>query len=457
MNKKSKITIFTLAIICLLALPFIVNAALVPCGGHDGTPEKCQLCHFLILIRNIVDFILKAIVPLAALFVMAGGIMILVSRGGQMAIQGKKMITYAVIGIIIALVSWTIVNTIIVALVNTDEFPTPWNAWELDCPIINIPLEEPALITSYELINDTSIPIQYSKNNNSLIDKILKIFTKESLAQITPGVSPGDTIRYTATYTDISTVDLSNLIITIDYDQDLISSLPTISAGGIDDGSEISWDLGDLNIQQSVTVYFDFILISDINTLLQNAHNNKEKSLFQTIREILDPIIKKASGQISPITIIRYQNTISISSNEAEPESMDDPLEITISSGLFAERQYYLIADINNDDQPGPGDKIRYTIKYHNPMPFPFPNTIIISDYDQSSITITNIDGGGVDDGDRITWNLGNLAEEEPPANNPGCIGYEFTITSGGTISNVFYVISDGGILETSDDELIGN
>jgi len=457
MNKKLKTITFTLAATCLLMLPIVVNAALVPCGGHDGTPEKCQLCHFLILIRNIVDYILKIIVPLAALFVIAGGVMILVSGGGQIAIQAKKMITYAVIGIIIALVSWTIINTIIVALVNADEFPTPWNAWELDCPIVSIGLEPPALITSYELINDTSIPIQYSKNDNSFFNKILKIFIKESLAQITPGVSPGDTIRYTATYTDISAVDLSNLIITIDYDENLISSLPAISAGGIDDGSEISWDLGDLNIQQSVTVYFEFILTSDIDTLLQSAHKNKEKSLMQIIKEILNPITKKASGQTSPITIVRYQNTISISSNEAEPESMDDPLEITISNGLFTERQYYLISDINRNGEPDSGDQVRYVIKYHNPTSFAFPNTIIVSDYDQGSITINNVDGGGTDDGDRITWNLGSLAEGEPPIESPGCISYKFTIGSSGAILNVFYVISDGGILETSNDELINN
>jgi len=463
MNKNYKKLIFIVLILCLITLPLLASARLVPCGNNTSGVPECKLCHFLILIKNIVDFMLDIIFPLGIFAVLAGGIMILLSRGTQMSIQGKKIITSAIVGIIIALVAWTIVNTIIIVLVGGQNFPGfSWDwfhlDWDMSCPIVTIGLYEPNWRSTYTIRDDTSIPINYSQKN-SFIDQIIKLFTKTSSAQITPGVSPGDTLRYTGIYTDISSVDLSNLVIVVDYDQAKISSIAEISPGGVDDGDKITWNIGPLDTQQSATIYFDFVLLDDVNMLLQSSQKENKKSFTNILKSLFNPITKKASGQTSPITIIHYTNIVHVSSNEAETESLNDPLEIRIPAGLFAERQYYLITDINNNGQSGSGDEIRYNIKYYNPTPFAFTNTIIISDYDQSLITITEIDGGGTDDGDRIVWNLGSLPEGEPLINNPGCIGYKFIInqSSSGVISNNFHVISDGGILETHNDQLNTN
>jgi len=191
--------------------------------------------------------------------------------------------------------------------------------------------------------------------------------------------------------------------------------------------------------------------------LLRGSQSKKENdnSFSRIAKAFLKIIGKKASGQTAPITIIYYQNTINVSSNQAEPESLDDPLEIRVAIGLFAERQYYLTLDVNGDGVPSVGDRLRYNIKYHNPTSSAFNDVLIISDYSQGFTTITSIDGGGVDDGDKVTWNLGDLEEGEPSPERPGCIGYDLTVIQrpgGLVIPNRFYIISEGGILETGND-----
>jgi len=108
---------------------------IVPCG-RPGTPD-CQLCHFFVLAKNIITGSLQAVAILASLFVVIGGILILTSGGSpEPMTKGKKAILFAVIGVVVALVAWVIINTVIGLLVNPDVFPWPWNKIPLDiiCP-----------------------------------------------------------------------------------------------------------------------------------------------------------------------------------------------------------------------------------------------------------------------------------------------------------------------------------
>ena len=59
----------------LISVPFLSQAAgLVPCGG-DGEP-RCEFCHFFVLFKNVVDFLLKYVIPpLAILMIAIGGFM----------------------------------------------------------------------------------------------------------------------------------------------------------------------------------------------------------------------------------------------------------------------------------------------------------------------------------------------------------------------------------------------
>lgn len=119
-----------------LLLPFCVSAGaltgpIVPCGGRGQ--KDCTLCDIFVMIQNIIDLLLAFILIIAPVFVVAGGVVILTSAGvAERANLGKRIITSAIIGIAIALLSWTILNMLFITLVSqTGGFPWPWN--EIDC------------------------------------------------------------------------------------------------------------------------------------------------------------------------------------------------------------------------------------------------------------------------------------------------------------------------------------
>lgn len=299
MDKFIKIIIFITCFSFLIVFPFLAEAKLVPCGQTDA--PKCQLCHIFLLIRNIATVALEIIVPLTALLIVIGGIAILTAAGStERAAKGKKAIYFAVIGIAVAFGTWVVINSVIVLLVNPDIFPGPWNAWKLECPVVTINPEE-ATTTSYTVLND---------------------------ADNSGNASPGDTLRYSFSYTNTSSENLSDLVITSDYDQNHIFLITNISEGGTDDDNKITWKIGNLKSNQSVTVSYDFILGTDFSDLLGKAGKSN----------ILDRIAiffsQKALAQTQTIYL---QNIITITSNQAEAETMNDPITVTVSAAIVGD------------------------------------------------------------------------------------------------------------------------
>jgi hypothetical protein len=137
--------LFFILIIVSLILPFQVSAAflsgpIVPCGREGQDP--CTLCDFFKMANSIVNFLLQLILIIAPIFILVGGVMILTSGGrSDQVTLGKKIITNTVIGVVIALLSWTIINEILIVLngsitVEGKEvgkiLDWPWN--KIDCP-----------------------------------------------------------------------------------------------------------------------------------------------------------------------------------------------------------------------------------------------------------------------------------------------------------------------------------
>lgn len=108
---------------------------IVPCGQKEDDPDTltiesqdCTLCHFFVMAKNIIEFILAIIIFIAPLFILAGGIVILTSTGAPDRVNlGKKIITSAVIGLVIAFGAWAILGTLFNTLVGGPGFPWPWN------------------------------------------------------------------------------------------------------------------------------------------------------------------------------------------------------------------------------------------------------------------------------------------------------------------------------------------
>ena len=142
MNKNFKI-ITLIVLLSFLILPEIVSAAnipfwgpIVPCG--TSTTPKCTLCHVFELGQNIINLLLTLILVAAPVFIIIGAIFMLTSGGmPEKATQGKKVITFAIIGLLIAFGSWLIINQILVKLAGTKategEGPWPWPWNKIEC------------------------------------------------------------------------------------------------------------------------------------------------------------------------------------------------------------------------------------------------------------------------------------------------------------------------------------
>jgi hypothetical protein len=132
-----KIFLFIL-IVCLfftIFLPYLAKAkvdpgckGLVPCGCKDPIIQKvnnkdvctncCEISDFFVMLARVYDFIVKMIAaPIAVLMLSLGAVFMLISAGNQnLQSTGRTMIKAAVIGLILVLGSWILVNFIMTTL-----------------------------------------------------------------------------------------------------------------------------------------------------------------------------------------------------------------------------------------------------------------------------------------------------------------------------------------------------
>ncbi len=132
----SKIFLLILGITFLL-LPLLASAdGLVPCGG-PGEAE-CTACDLLVLLQNVIKFGIKMASLIVIVFVVYGGFRWILSGGNQAQIQaGHKAIMGAIIGFIIILSAWIIVNTVFWLIAQAggdDEYIGTWYKIECEMP-----------------------------------------------------------------------------------------------------------------------------------------------------------------------------------------------------------------------------------------------------------------------------------------------------------------------------------
>lgn len=134
-----KILVFYAFVLVFLFLlfnfPASSEAALVPCGTSTN-PDPCNFCDFLRLGKNIIDFLMYIIFPIATVMIIWGGIIIMTSRESPEQVKrGRGVITAAVVGLLIALLSWIILDTIFKVISPRFEAASlgPWN--QLKCEL----------------------------------------------------------------------------------------------------------------------------------------------------------------------------------------------------------------------------------------------------------------------------------------------------------------------------------
>jgi hypothetical protein len=126
-----------LASLVVVLLPQLVSAqagGLVTCSGPD-----CDMCDFVDMINGLVNWLFGFLVLAAVMALMIAGFRLVTSAGNESAWSGaKSMLTNVIIGFVIVLSAWLIVDTLMKAFVDPDFSDSegnkfgPWNEIE-DC------------------------------------------------------------------------------------------------------------------------------------------------------------------------------------------------------------------------------------------------------------------------------------------------------------------------------------
>jgi len=95
--------------------------------GTEGPTDPCGLCDALIVGRNIIEDMFKVAFILATIFIAYGGFRLMTAGGNEKNVTtAKSIIQSAVVGLLIALVAWLLINTIITSLANGNA-TAAWN------------------------------------------------------------------------------------------------------------------------------------------------------------------------------------------------------------------------------------------------------------------------------------------------------------------------------------------
>lgn len=124
---------------CGAGKPYWENGTITTDGGCAGVKKEegivCQLCHFLVMLNEITNFLVNYIVfPVAVLLFVVGGAMFIFAAGNPGLIaQGKSVMTSVLWGLVIIFSSWIIVNTVFMFLGVKSDY-TQWHT--INCPIV---------------------------------------------------------------------------------------------------------------------------------------------------------------------------------------------------------------------------------------------------------------------------------------------------------------------------------
>ena len=106
--------------------PSLLSAAgLVPCDGPD-----CNICDITTLMNNVITWLIGFGSIIAVIAIVHAGIKLVTSGGNQSAVESAKSMAFnVVIGFIILLCAWLIVNLFMMALTKKGGL----KEWQIKC------------------------------------------------------------------------------------------------------------------------------------------------------------------------------------------------------------------------------------------------------------------------------------------------------------------------------------
>lgn len=110
----------------------LVDAAgLVPC---DGVKTPCNACTLTVMADRLIEYLFTVLTLVVVLMIMYSGFKLVLSQGDPGAwSNAKSMFTNVVIGFVIILSAWLIVDTVMKVLVGGDDGFGPWNDLKGGC------------------------------------------------------------------------------------------------------------------------------------------------------------------------------------------------------------------------------------------------------------------------------------------------------------------------------------
>ncbi|MDP1689198.1 MAG: transglycosylase SLT domain-containing protein [bacterium] len=133
--------IFVTLLLFLIVIPTVTNAfSLIEpdkCSGNLCIPKGakyCTICDGLNVVKSGMEYLIDIGVVVAVLIITYGAILIMVGGAMPAKIQeGRKAITASVVGVILMLMAWIIVNQVFFMFVSGGGITgKPWN--KIECP-----------------------------------------------------------------------------------------------------------------------------------------------------------------------------------------------------------------------------------------------------------------------------------------------------------------------------------
>lgn len=102
--------------VLIIPQTILANGGLVTCAGPD-----CTFCDLFYMFNGVLDWLFGIVILIAVLLIAYAGFMLVFSRGDTSAIsKGKSMLINTIIGIVIMLMAWTIVDTFMKLVMGGD-------------------------------------------------------------------------------------------------------------------------------------------------------------------------------------------------------------------------------------------------------------------------------------------------------------------------------------------------
>lgn len=152
----SSILFILIAPIVYAQTDFKFFGPLVPACGEKNV---CTACDIFALIKNLINFGISAAVLIAIVMLAYGGIlMISASASPGLLEKGKKIIKRSLIGVVLVLISWLLVDTFIKLLVGQEIIGGPAQIKGIGKPWNQIECNAPAFPTKYSTEGGAFLP-----------------------------------------------------------------------------------------------------------------------------------------------------------------------------------------------------------------------------------------------------------------------------------------------------------